>query len=138
MQSQKMLSTNLFQLRNEKFKDEHESMYLHMKKKHGYYLQGCKHILVAQLVKNPSAMQMTLVSVLGWEDTLEKRMAVNSSNLAWKIPWTEEPGRLHSRGSQRVGHGQATFSFTFKHMLCNIHNHLIPFLMLASNLVSLS
>ena len=114
MQSQKMLSTNLFQLRNEKFKDEHESMYLHMKKKHGYYLQGCKHILVAQLVKNPPAMQMTLVSVLGWEDPLEKRMAVNSSNLAWKIPWTEEPGRLHSRGSQKSWTWPSNFQFHFQ------------------------
>jgi len=99
-------------------------------------LQGCKHILVAQLVKNLPAMQKTLVSFLGWEDPLEKRMAIHSSILAWRIPWTEEPGRLQCRGSQRVGHGRATF--TFKHILCNIHSHLIPFLMLASNPVSLS
>ena len=39
----------------------------------------------------------------GWEDSLEKRMATRSSILAWKIPWTEEPGGLHSMGSQRVG-----------------------------------
>ena len=41
---------------------------------------------------------------LGWEDPLEKEMAIHSSTIAWKIPWTEEPGRLQSMGSQRVGH----------------------------------
>ena len=59
--------------------------------------------LVAQIVKNPPAMQETRVQSLGWEDTLEKGMATRSSILAWKIPWTEEPGRLQSMGSQRVG-----------------------------------
>ena len=59
--------------------------------------------LVAQIVKNPPAMQETRVQSLGWEDTLEKGMATCSSILAWKIPWTEEPGRLQSMGSQRVG-----------------------------------
>ena len=48
--------------------------------------------LVAQTVKNPPAMQETWVSCLGWEDPLEKGMATNSSILAWRIPWTEEPG----------------------------------------------
>ena len=43
-------------------------------------------------------------SVMGWEDLLEKETAPHSSILAWKIPWTEEPGRLQSMGSQRVGH----------------------------------
>ena len=57
--------------------------------------------LVAQIVKNPPAMQETRVQSLGWEDTLEKGMA--SSILAWRILWTEEPGRLQSMGSQRVG-----------------------------------
>ena len=46
----------------------------------------------------------TLVRSLGGEDPLEKEMATHSSTLAWKIPWTEEPGRLQSMGSQRVGH----------------------------------
>ena len=45
---------------------------------------------------------------LGWEDPLEKEMAIHSSTIAWKIPWTEEPGRLQSMGSQRVGHNWAT------------------------------
>ena len=50
--------------------------------------------LVAQRVKNPPAMQETWVQSLGWEDTLEKGMAIHSSILTWRIPGTEEPGRL--------------------------------------------
>ena len=60
--------------------------------------------LVAQMVKCLPAMQETWVQSLGWEDPLQKEMATHSSTLAWKIPWTEEPGRLQSMGSQRVGH----------------------------------
>ena len=60
--------------------------------------------LVAQTVKRLSAMQEIWVRSLGWEDPLEKEMAAHSSILAWKIPWTEEPGRLPSMGLQRVGH----------------------------------
>ena len=60
--------------------------------------------LVAQTVKNLPAMPETRVQSLGQENPLEKGMATHSSILAWKIPWTEEPGRLQSRGSQRVGH----------------------------------
>ena len=56
--------------------------------------------LMAQLVKKLSAMQKTRVRSLGWEDPLEKEMATHCSNLAWEIPWTEEPGRLQSMGSQ--------------------------------------
>ena len=48
--------------------------------------------LVAQMVKNMSAMRVTWIRSLGWEDPLEKRMATHSSTLAWRIPWTEEPG----------------------------------------------
>ena len=62
---------------------------------------------MAQQVKNPPAMQEVLeaqVKSLGWEDPLEKEMATHSSILARKIPWTEEPGRLQSIESQRVGH----------------------------------
>ena len=59
-------------------------------------------------------MQETQVQSLGWEDPLEKEMAPHSSKLAWKIPWTEEPGRLQPMGLQRVGHDWATsLSFTF-------------------------
>ena len=56
------------------------------------------------MVKNLSAMQQTQVRSLGQEDPLEKEMATHSSILAWKIPWTEEPGGLQSRGLQRVRH----------------------------------
>ena len=59
---------------------------------------------VAQMVKRLPAMWETLVRSLGWEDSLEKAMATHSSTLAWKIPWTEKPGRLQSMGSQRVRH----------------------------------
>ena len=54
--------------------------------------------LVTQMVKNLPAMQETQVQSLGWEDPLEKRMATHFSILAWKIPWTEEPGRLRFMG----------------------------------------
>ena len=64
--------------------------------------------LVAQSVKHLPAVQETWVRSLGWEGPLENEMATYSSTLAWKIPWTEEPGRLQSMGSQRVGHDWAT------------------------------
>ena len=60
--------------------------------------------LVAQTVKRLPTMLETWVQSLGWEDPLEKEMAPHSSILAWKIPWTKEPGRLQAMGSQRVGH----------------------------------
>ena len=60
--------------------------------------------LVAQMIKCLPTMQETRVQFLGREDPLEKEMAIHSSNIAWKVPWTEEPGRLQSMGSQRVGH----------------------------------
>ena len=56
--------------------------------------------MVAQMVKNLPAMQETQVQSLGQEDPPEKGVATHSSLLAWRIPWTEEPGRLHSMGSQ--------------------------------------
>ena len=55
---------------------------------------------MAQMVKNPPAMQETWVGFLGQEDPLEKEMATHSSILAWRIPWTEAPGELQSKGSQ--------------------------------------
>ena len=58
--------------------------------------------LVAQTVKNLAVMQETHVGSLGWEEPLEKGMAIHSSILVWRIPGTEEPGRLQSMGSQRV------------------------------------
>ena len=60
--------------------------------------------LVAQMVKNLPTMQETRVQSLAREDLLEKGMATHSSILAWRIPWTEEPGRLQSMGSQNFGH----------------------------------
>ena len=60
--------------------------------------------VVAQSIKSLSAMQETQVQSQGQEDPLEKEMATHSSTLAWKIPWTEEPGRLQSSGSERVRH----------------------------------
>ena len=59
-------------------------------------LRGQRASLVAQLVKNLPAMQETRVQFLGWEDPLENEIATHSSILAWRIPWIEEPGRLHS------------------------------------------
>ena len=59
---------------------------------------------VAQMVKHLPAMRETQVRFLGWEDPLEKEMAIHSSTLTWKIPWMEEPDRRQSVGSQRVGH----------------------------------
>ena len=65
-------------------------------------LQENRASLVAQLVKNPPAMQETWVQSLGWEDHLEKEMATHSSILACKTPWKGEPGGLQSMGLQRV------------------------------------
>ena len=78
----------------------------HFKAKPAIILDQCSHwtSLVAQTVKRLSTMRETQVRALGWEDPLEKEMAIHSSTIAWKIPWTEEPGRLKSMGSQRVGH----------------------------------
>ena len=60
--------------------------------------------LGAQRLKRLPAMRETQVRSLDWEDSLEKEMATHSSSLAWRIPWREEPGRLQSMRSQRVGH----------------------------------
>ena len=73
--------------------------------------------VVAQMVKHLPAMRETQVRFLGQEDPLEKEMAIHSSILVWKIPWTEEPDRLQSMGSQRVGHDWAT-SLNLSNILC--------------------
>ena len=70
----------------------------------GYPLHYSWASLVAQMVKNLPAMRETWVQSLSWEDALEKEMATHTSILAWEIPWTEEPGRLESMGSQRLEH----------------------------------
>ena len=75
--------------------------------------------LVAQRLKRLPGMRETRLWSLGQEDPLEKEMATHSSTLAWKIPWREEPGRLQSMGSQRVGHDWATSL----HLPC--HNLLV-------------
>ena len=74
----------------------------------GYTQNPSSKDLMAQTVKRLSTMWETRVRSLGREDPLEKEMAIHSSTIAWKIPWTEEPGRLQSMGSQRVGHDWAT------------------------------
>ena len=73
--------------------------------------------LVGQRIKRLPAMEETQIQSLGGEDPLEKEIATNSSIFAWRIPWTEEPGRLQSSGSLRVGHDWATSLslFTFTH-----------------------
>ena len=67
---------------------------------------------MAQRLKRLPAMWETQVQSLGWEDPLEKEMATHSSILAWRIPWAEEPGRLHSTGSQSWTR-LSDFTFTF-------------------------
>ena len=71
--------------------------------------------LVAQSVRNLPAVQETSVPSLGQEDPLEKKMASHSSILAWKIPWTEEPGRIQSMGSQRLQHNWVTNTHSIKY-----------------------
>ena len=72
-------------------------------------------------------MRETWLQSLGREDPLEKEMATHSSILAWRIPWMEEPGRLQSMGSQRVGHDWATslFSVMFASLLRNFNTYLV-------------
>ena len=74
---------------------------------------------MAPVVKNPPAKQKTQVRSLGWEDPLEEGMATHSSILAWRIPWTEEPGRLQSIGSQRVDHDWSDLACTHAYLLLN-------------------
>ena len=80
------------------------------------FLRGSETVLwgfpVAQMVKNLPAMQEIWVQSLGQLDPLEKGMATHSSILAWRIPWTEEPGGLQFTGSLRVGHNWATNNTT--------------------------
>ena len=64
------------------------------------------------MVKNLPAVQETWVCSLGWKDPLEMGMATHSSILAWRIPWTEQPGGLWAMGLQRVGYDQTTDTFT--------------------------
>ena len=68
---------------------------------------------MAQMVKRLPTVQDTWVRFLGWEDPLEKEIAIHSSTLAWKIPWTEEPGRLQSMGVAERQTQLSDFPFTF-------------------------
>ena len=65
-------------------------------------------IVLVQMVRSPPEMQETRIQSLGWEEPLEEEMTTHSSILAWKIPWMEEPGRLQSQGSQKVGNNRAS------------------------------
>ena len=69
--------------------------------------------LVAQMVKNPPAMQETSVQSLGWEDPLEKRMTTHSSILAWEIPWTEEPLGHSPWGHRELDMTERLFTFSY-------------------------
>ena len=69
---------------------------------------------MAQGVKNLPVVQEAWIPSLDWEDSLEKKMAILSSIIAWRFPWTEEPGGLWYMGSQRVGHNWATNTQIFK------------------------
>ena len=73
-------------------------------KNRGHLSQEAQRIGLHQMVKNLPPMQETQVQSLGQEDALEEGMATHPSILAWRSPWTEEPGGLQSMGSQRVGH----------------------------------
>ena len=86
------------------------------------YINTYMASLVAQTVKRLPTMWKTRVGYLGREKPLEKEMAIHSSTLAWKIPWTEEPGRLQSMGSQRVRHGwENKLSLSYKNISINIY-----------------
>ena len=85
-----------------------EMMWITSRQKHSEANWWLKLYFLAQMEKHLPTMQETWVQFLGREDLLEKEMATHSSILAWKIPWTEEPGRLQSMGLQRVGHDWVT------------------------------
>ena len=82
---------------------------------------------MTQTVKNLLAIQQTWVASLGRKDNLEEKMAAHSNILAWRIPWTEEPGRLQSMGSQRVAHNWLANTFTLSLCLYRIiiHSNLL-------------
>ena len=93
---------------------------------------------MAQTVKNLPVVWETWVWSLGWEDSLEKRMATHPSIIAWRIPWTEEPGRLQSMGSQRVGQYWGTNTFTLICMKSESESHsLMPHSLWSHELYSL-
>ena len=90
-----------------------------------YPLQYSWASLGAQMVKNLPAIQETQVWSLGWEDPLAKGTATYSTILAWRIPWTEEPGGLRSMGLQRAGYDWATFTHTCPSQLALLWHFLL-------------
>ena len=91
------------------------------------------------MVKHLPTIRETRVWSLDQEDPLEKEMATHSSTLSWKIPWTEEPGRLQSMGSKRVGHDWETSLFTFTMLTTvSIYEHRLCFHLFRSSLISFS
>ena len=84
--------------------EKRSSQEIETTQKGGKLYRNFKASLVAQRLKHLPPMRETQVQSLGRDDPLEKEMATHSSTLAWRIPWTEEPGRLQSMGLQRVGH----------------------------------
>ena len=91
-------------------------------------------LLVAQMITRLPTIQETWVQSLGQEDLLEKEMATHSSILAWKIPWMEEPGRLSSTGSQRVGHDWVTsLMYIWKFVKDVMPSHLLIFSCISCN-----
>ena len=95
------------------------------------WLYDTKASLMAQTVKKLPVMQATWVWSLDWEDSLENEMATHSSVLAWRIPWTEEPGRLQSMGSQRVWHDWTTSACVRTHTHTHTHTHSVTSLELS-------
>ena len=91
--------------------------HLYIKDQNTHFWGGGWASLVAQRIKRLPAMRETRVRSLGWEDPLEKEMATQSTTLAWRIPWTEEPGGLQSTGSQRVGHNWETSLSLYFHLV---------------------
>ena len=89
----------------------------------GYPLQYSWASLVVQLVKNPPAMQETWVRSLGWKDPLREEMATHSSILAWKIPWTEKPGKLQSYGVTKSWTWLSDFHFIFTAIAVLLTSH---------------
>ena len=93
--------------------------------------------LAAQMVKCLLAMWETWVQSLGQEDPLEKEMAAHASTLAWKIPWMVEPGRLQSRGSERVWHDWATSRSLLKDLFNSTSMSQFPLLLSISTAINL-
>ena len=87
---------------------------------------------MAQLVKNPSAMQETWVQSLGWEDTLEKGNTTHFSILAWRIPWT-----IQSMGSQRVGHNSEWLSLSLRSLARTLNWFLVKVLLISNSILNI-